>query len=57
MRVRWTSGLWVGMVASVAVLAHAGPGKSVRITTYQELAEGQAQGVLIGSRGAPRRGI
>lgn len=57
MRVRWTSGLWVGMVASVAVLAHAGPGKSVRITTYQELAEGQAQGVLIGSRGELRSGF
>ncbi|MFO0573502.1 MAG: hypothetical protein U1A78_05865 [Polyangia bacterium] len=46
----------VGLGALGRGAALAGPVKSVRVTTYQELAEGQEQGVIITSLGDVRLG-
>lgn len=52
----------LGLLASLLIAgtlhgAAANPSKSVRVTSYQDFAEGQAQGVLIGSRGDLRPGL
>jgi hypothetical protein len=50
------SGLWLACGGLGPGAALAGPVKSVRVTTYQELAEGQEQGVIITSMGDVRIG-
>lgn len=50
--------LWGALAAIVALpAAMASPAKSVRVTSYQDFAEGQLQGVVIGSRGDLRAGL
>lgn len=46
-----------GLFGATIPVAQAGPAKSVRATTYPELAEGQAQGVLLTSLGDVRPGF
>ena len=45
------------MAMGTQPVTQASPVKSVRVTSYQDFAEGQAQGVLIGSRGDLRPGF
>lgn len=51
--------LWCGLLGllSIAATANATPVKSVRVTTYPELAEGQVSGVLLSSQGEARSGF
>lgn len=45
---------WLGAAGAGAL---AGPARSVRVTSYQELAEGQESGVLLTSQGEVRVGV
>ncbi len=53
-KTRWAVSF--GLLALAGAVAFAAPGKSVRVTSYADFAEGQAQGVLISSAGDVRPG-
>ncbi len=56
MTMRTAVWLWT-LLGVLAPDAQATPTKSVRVTTYQELAEGQVSGVLLSSQGKARAGF
>ena len=54
---RWLVPLALAWLGAAGAGALAGPARSVRVTSYQELAEGQESGVLLTSQGEVRVGV